>query len=428
MNHLLIEQTRRKGWRRLVTIALPCLLAIGLNGCILRLTGGFAFTEDVRTFVRLALDGVSVALCHDVTDEEGLTTNECTYRIVTGDGSTQTTSTVKLLSEFGLFGLLVDPVILQVPQDATVDDATVDDGSGPQALIITETSSFNVQPGVETVAESGKKFWIVELPGALEANITSAGQQFDYNFAYSIPAVPAGQPIPIKAMFAGRVEIGGKVFYIPLLPCTTDFSQVPEIQIPISPDLSGLIFDLLFLFLDNPDLGCNNVTYDFTSLVPAIEIVKEISVDGGVTFTDANNSGSAPTVPFPSGALYQLTVSNVGTEDLENVVIDDPSLLINNFPVGNLAINETVTLTESDIAALDVATRCTNAGTFTNVASASANPTQTGGAVMDSDPAVLVCVPAFVIPTLSQWALALAALVLVGLGWLGLRRRQGSLG
>ena len=120
--------------------------------------------------------------------------NECTYRIETEDGATQTTSTVRLLSESGLFGLLVDPIIVQVPDNATVENATVDDGNGPQDLVVTETQSFNVQPGIQTMAEPGQKFWIIDLPPAIESLLPTRpdATDLDYNFEYQIPGPPAG--------------------------------------------------------------------------------------------------------------------------------------------------------------------------------------------------------------------------------------------
>ena len=264
-----IEQKSRKA---IINVVLLSLILVGPSGCLLRATGGFVFTDDLRTFINLVFDDVSTAYCRDIVDPgSGETINECEYSIVTEDGSTERTSTVRLISEAGVFGVLIDPVIVQVPEQATFDIGTVDDGSGPQDLIVTETRSFNVQPGVETSAEAGQKFWIIELPAAVESSLPDSvgtgGPVFSYNFAYNLPPVAPGQSIPIRVMNTGRVEIGADRYYVPLYPCTTDFSQVPEILIPQSPDLSGFIFDLLFLFgLNNPDLGCNDVSYDFTPI------------------------------------------------------------------------------------------------------------------------------------------------------------------
>jgi len=114
---------------------------------------------------------------------------------------------------------------------------------------------------------------------------------------------------------------------------------------------------------------------------PSLTIRKEISVDGGGTWSDADTNGSAPTVEFPSGAQYRLTVINNGSVDLVNVTVSDAALGITNFVIGNLAISATVVLDSSDIAQLNQAQACSSATIFTNTASASGQSAQTGSAV-----------------------------------------------
>lgn len=127
---------------------------------------------------------------------------------------------------------------------------------------------------------------------------------------------------------------------------------------------------------------------------PGIELIKEISVDGGA-FVDANNVGDAdvPQTLFPSDAVYRFTVRNTGDVALNNVKVNDPTLGITDYLIPTLAVGETKILTQADITALFAANRCTNSGTFTNVASvdaeSSVDPTDT---VSDSDPAVMECV------------------------------------
>jgi hypothetical protein len=126
--------------------------------------------------------------------------------------------------------------------------------------------------------------------------------------------------------------------------------------------------------------------------VPDIKIVKEISIDNGGTWADANDLGSAPTAVFPSDALYRFTVTNIGTAPLVDVVVNDATLGIVNHPVGNLAVGQVVVLEQGDIPALFVQDRCTNSGTFLNTASTTGASAETGQVVNDSDPANLKCV------------------------------------
>lgn len=126
---------------------------------------------------------------------------------------------------------------------------------------------------------------------------------------------------------------------------------------------------------------------------PEVSIVKEISVDGGTTWHDANNAGTAPVVDHPSGAEYRLTLSNTGSVDLTDVVVNDAILGVNNYLVGDLGIGASVVLDSGTIGALSVSPRCNAAGTFTNTATADGESAEDGTpAPQASDPAVLVCV------------------------------------
>ena len=257
-----------KFWRMPTTAILLGLIPLMMTGCILRNTGGFVFTDDLRTFIRLQFDNVSVAYCREVNLPDGGKTVECEYSIETADGFADRTSTTELISQFGVLGILIDPVIMQIHKDSTVQTATVDDGNGPQPLRITETATFAVQPGVQSAAEPGHKFWIIELPETIEADLVASPDPLELDYVFEFFGPPAvNNMVPVKAIYAGRVEVGGDTFYPPLYPCTADFTQVPEIQIPVAPSLSGFIFELLFQFGDfgiNPDLGCNGQVYDFS--------------------------------------------------------------------------------------------------------------------------------------------------------------------
>ncbi|MEJ8569338.1 DUF7467 domain-containing protein, partial [Elongatibacter sediminis] len=125
---------------------------------------------------------------------------------------------------------------------------------------------------------------------------------------------------------------------------------------------------------------------------PSISIVKEISVDGGNTWHDANDIGNALVAVFPSGAQYRFTVTNDGSAPLKDVVVNDPELGIANYAIGDLAVAQVVVLTSGDIPALSVETRCDARGTFINTATASGASAETDDPVSDNDNAVLKCI------------------------------------
>ena len=123
---------------------------------------------------------------------------------------------------------------------------------------------------------------------------------------------------------------------------------------------------------------------------PGVKIVKEITTNG-IDWFDANDASSAPSEIFPSDAEYRFVVSNIGTAPLINVVVNDTELGITNYVVGNLAVNESITITSGDLPAMNVSDRCTHSGTFTNIAQVDGESAENGVKTTDDDPAVLVC-------------------------------------
>ncbi|MDT8408138.1 MAG: hypothetical protein RQ741_00935, partial [Wenzhouxiangellaceae bacterium] len=126
--------------------------------------------------------------------------------------------------------------------------------------------------------------------------------------------------------------------------------------------------------------------------VPDIELLKQISTDGGTTWFDADDAANAPYAEFPSGAEYRLLVSNTGTADLVDVTVNDSTLGITDVNIGDLAVGQSVTLDSGDITALSQAQVCDSGGTYENLAMVTGTSADDGSSVTDDDPANLVCV------------------------------------
>jgi hypothetical protein len=122
---------------------------------------------------------------------------------------------------------------------------------------------------------------------------------------------------------------------------------------------------------------------------PCIDIEKLVSVDGGVSFEDADDCAEAPTTDM--SAEYKLIVTNCGDEDLENVLINDVVLGITDFPVGNLAVLQSIELLAGDIPELFFEDLCSLYEQFENIASATGSGIRSQTVVMDEDPACVVC-------------------------------------
>jgi hypothetical protein len=83
-----------------------------------------------------------------------------------------------------------------------------------------------------------------------------------------------------------------------------------------------------------------------------INLLKEVSVDDGQTWLDANDADCSDGPSTPDPAEYRLIIENCGDEVLVNVVIDDDVLGIDNVPVGDIRVDGSIILTEDDIDAL----------------------------------------------------------------------------
>jgi hypothetical protein len=259
-------------WRMLLArMLLLCCAAMLLSGCFLRALFGRVDPRDQPgdLIVTLFHGEFSTATC---TRVENSGYYECTYWLVGEE--IDVTSTAQLLSEFGFFGVLVDPVILQVPADTTSVVATYDvrDGAGAQQAVVQIVNSFEVEPGESVLPESGHKFAILEFPDHVVADIPEGdphvGTRFDVDVRLERPRAPGAsiEPLPLKAMLTGKVVVRGHSYYIPLLPCVRDFASVPSITIPVSETGVSLIPDLQAHW--SRDLRCFGETYDFSNAPP----------------------------------------------------------------------------------------------------------------------------------------------------------------
>ena len=124
---------------------------------------------------------------------------------------------------------------------------------------------------------------------------------------------------------------------------------------------------------------------------PCIDIEKLISVDGGITWYDADTEAEAVETEVGQGAQYKLIINNCGSVDLKNVAINDDQLGIVDVPVANLAAGDSIELDSGDIPRLDQPERCAESGPFENIARVNALSVSDDFQVTDSDPAWVRC-------------------------------------
>jgi hypothetical protein len=133
---------------------------------------------------------------------------------------------------------------------------------------------------------------------------------------------------------------------------------------------------------------------------PCIKLLKEVSVDDGQSWSDANDPDCSDGPSTSDPAEYRLTIENCGGEVLVNVVIDDDVLGIDNVPVGqSIPVGGSIILTEDDIPALGNDDLCpltpgdlgVEDSFLRNIARVDAQGDPSTIPVFDEDPACVKC-------------------------------------
>ena len=211
---------------------LMCGLCLGLSGCILNALLSRVTLGDEISFTIVGLQAsTTVRSCNELAITLQGRPFQCTFVI----GGQEGPSAFTFASEFGLFGAIIDPVILQVPVAATNFTGTFS-GTTTSGNLTISVIAGSLDADVSTVIapEPGTKLVVVDFP----TSATQPGGAYGFNFGFQLPGVV--NPVQVKALFAARVESGGRTFYPPLLPCETDFANVPVISMPLGPTFQAV--------------------------------------------------------------------------------------------------------------------------------------------------------------------------------------------
>ena len=220
--------------KRLALCGLLVVVALSTSGCFLRALLGGEVVETLTEEIDHVISAISVNATTSVCRRSPFTNLiECTYVFQDPEGFlATTTSTSQLVSEFGIFGAIIDPLVLELPAGVTDIAGTYDDGAGQSgALLVYPGLSFvPVDDTRRITASAGKQLVIVDLP----EGVTVDGVTFQFTLTFE-QKVPVGTgPTPFKALLTGRLKVGAKTFYPPVLPCTTDLSTIPTMTLPRS--------------------------------------------------------------------------------------------------------------------------------------------------------------------------------------------------
>jgi hypothetical protein len=218
-------------WNHYVAGLVIAGLAFPLSGCFLQVLSGVALSDDDSLVIILESDSI-IASCTQGGFPVGQV--ECTYLFLDEDGFiVETETSVQLLSEFGWLGVVIDPLIVQIPESATAITGTYDDGAGNSGplLIRSGFKSIPVDASRHLFAEHRQQFVIADLP----AGVPLDDVLYHYTFGFSLqPGSPT--PVQVKPLYTLKFTNTQSPpfsleYYSPLLPCTTDMAEIPAVSI-----------------------------------------------------------------------------------------------------------------------------------------------------------------------------------------------------
>jgi hypothetical protein len=230
--------------KRITLWAALSLVAIASTGCFLRLLLGVEVVTTIGDEVTEIIDAVHTNVSTAICRFEAPFGFDCTYVVQSDEFPylPDQTSTFELISEFGILGVLIDPLVLELPATVTEIAGTYTDGGANSGdLVIYPNLSYVPADDTRTLTPGpGKQLVIVDLPQGVP--LDGVDYEMSLSFRQLLPSDPG--PTPVRALLTGRVPAGGKTYYPPILPCTSDVSSVPLITLPRSstfepPVLSG---------------------------------------------------------------------------------------------------------------------------------------------------------------------------------------------
>jgi hypothetical protein len=244
---------------RVARLVLVCGIWMSTSGCFLNALLSTVIvttiSEEIQTTFVTIQASASVRLCTDLTGTFGPDTPiECTYFI----NGQEIGSEFHLASAFGIFGVILDPLILQVPTAANTFVGTFGGGS-PGSLSITEVPGGLPADINNTITpQPGTKLVIVDFPDPPPP----PNQSYGFTLNFQLPGNAA--PVSLKALFAARVQSNGQTFFVPLLPCETNFANIPTITLPASSTFQNVNLPLTGV------QGCQGRVFRLSDLAQAI--------------------------------------------------------------------------------------------------------------------------------------------------------------
>jgi len=257
-------------YRRACLVVSLVAVAILNSGCFLRFTLGVRIAQTLSEEIELIVNAIQTQATTAVCQTDPFFSpnfNRCTYFI----NGVEVASTVNLLTEGGPLGALIDPVIVELPTSATNIAGTFSGGGQAGNLLVYPNLSYVPIDDTRTLTPSaGKQLVIIDLP----ANVPVQGVTYDFQFSFTQKLPKGSPPTEVKGILAGRVRVGGKTYYPPILPCVSNIANAPLIRLASSSTPQALT--VLGSFA-----GCNQQVYQYFRSGQACDLDNDADVDAG---------------------------------------------------------------------------------------------------------------------------------------------------
>ncbi len=267
-----MERKSSMVWKRLGLWAALGLATVSSAGCFLRLVLGYEVVETLSDEIELVVAAITANATTSVCRRSPFTgLIECSYVVEDPEGFlATTTSTAQLVSEFGLLGVIIDPLVLELPAGVAGIAGTFTDGGANSGdlLVYPNLSYVPVDDNRTLTPGPGKQLVVVDFP----AGISVDGVEYQISLRFR-QLVPAGTgPTPIRALLTGKLRAGPKTYYPPILPCTSNMGSVPLFTLP-----RAAVFQPLALPANLEP--CDRELYRFLRSAGACDLDNDFDVD-----------------------------------------------------------------------------------------------------------------------------------------------------
>jgi hypothetical protein len=239
------EEMMKRILRRAQLSGLLLLVGLMTTSCIFGSSAQFLVEDDEEGHLVVYLSAQGILTTCERLD--GAPVFSCDYFYQQTEQGRFSDFTINGL-ELAFLLLFLDPVVMQVPQEASNFSGTythTPSGTSGDLMIQSGLSSLRADATQSYQAEAGMQLVIIDLPSG-----TPTSGQYTYNFSFTVPDnLPT---LNMKALFTGKVAVEGETYYLPLLPCTADMAAVPTISVPLQGGTVPLPTNVQ---------GCDDVTF-----------------------------------------------------------------------------------------------------------------------------------------------------------------------